>query len=63
MNAEQYQANVATVRSLLERTGNTDLEAMLGLDEEYLHTGPIRYGRTPVPRNGSRPAPRKGAYA
>lgn len=54
---EQHASNVATVRSLLERTGNQDLSAILGLDEPFQHTAPVRYGRTPAPRNASRPSP------
>ena len=51
MSPAQHTANVAVVRSLLERTGNADLSQMLGLDEAYAHTGPEpQLRRTPQMR-------------
>ena len=59
MTHEQHTANVSVVRGLLERTGNQDLEGILGLDEPFVHTGPEpQLRRTPAPRNASRPSPR-----
>jgi hypothetical protein len=54
MSADQHARNVSVVRGLLERTGNADLSAMLGLDEEFRHTAPEpQLRRTP----GLRPRP------